>query len=310
MKKVFAVAPYNHGVNFKMQVYEAWIKACGETMPSHYPPLLFHGYAFNKELPNIWKSKKIAQLRFVEPVSISFDTFPEYAHYEIIPMIWDCWPKYFEKTCQWFIKHDVKTAIFTSSQTANRMKDRFPEMNILSITEGINTSLFKNSYKKIKDKQIDLFEISSVRRSYFKKKYPKEYSELCNISPSRSTETDEDFRSVLSDTKVTIMFPRCDTRPEIAGDIDTLTQRYWECMLSGIIMVGRAPKELINLIGYNPVVDLDKENEVDHIKEIINHADDFQELTERNRQMALKMADWSIRIDRIRDYLTECEYIL
>ena len=310
MKQVFAVAPYNHGINFKMHVYNAWVNTGGGTMRSHYPPSIFHGYAFNYELPTFWKSNKKAQLRFVEPVSISFDTFPGYACYEIIPLIWDCWPKYFEKTCQWFIKHDVKTAIFTSSQTADRIRGRFPNMNILSITEGINTFLFKNSYKEIQDKQIDLFEISSVRRSYFKKKYPKEYSDLCNIPPSRSTKTDEDFRSVLSDTKVTIMFPRCDTRPEIAGDIDTLTQRYWECMLSGIIMVGRAPKELIDLIGYNPVVNLDKENEVDHIKEIINHADDFQELTERNRQVALNMADWSIRLDRIRDFLTECGYTI
>ncbi len=90
MKRVFAVAPYNHGINFKMQAYDAWVKMGGKTMPSHYPPHLFHGYAFKKEIPTIWKSKKKAQLRFVEPVSISFDTFPEYAHYEIIPLIWDC----------------------------------------------------------------------------------------------------------------------------------------------------------------------------------------------------------------------------
>ena len=142
MKQVVAVAPYNHGINFKMQVYNAWVKTGGKTMSSHYPPHLFHGYAFNYELPSVWKYNKKAQLRFVEPVSISFDTFPDYARYEIIPMIWDCWPMYFEKTCQWFIKHNVRTAIFTSSQTADRMKERFPEMNILAITEGIDTSKY------------------------------------------------------------------------------------------------------------------------------------------------------------------------
>lgn len=310
MKKVFAVAPYNHGINFKMQVYNAWVKMGGLTMPSHYPPTIFHGYAYNHELPSIWKNNKKALLRFVEPVSISFDTFPEYVYYEIIPMIWDCWPKYFEKTCQWFIKHNVKTAIFTSSQTADMMRERFPEMNILTITEGINTSIYKNSYKKIIDRKIDLFEISNIRRSYFKKKYPKEYSELCNISPSRSTKSDEDFRSVLLDTKVTIMFPRCDTRPEVAGNIETLTQRYWECMLSGIIMVGRAPKELISLIGYDPVINLDKDNEVTHVKSIINNANDYQELVNKNRQIALNLADWSLRIKSIMDYLVKCGYKL
>ena len=114
MKKVVAVAPYNHGINFKMQVYDAWVKMGGGTMQSNYPWRLFHRFAYNYELPTIPKNNDIAQLRFVEPVSLSFDTFPDYARYEIIPLVWDCWPIYFEKTCRWFVKHDVKTAIFTS----------------------------------------------------------------------------------------------------------------------------------------------------------------------------------------------------
>lgn len=308
MKKVVAVAPYNHGVNFKMQAFDAWVKMGGETMPSHYPWRLFHRFAYNYELPTIQKNNDIAQLRFVEPASLSFDTFPDYARYEIIPLVWDCWPIYFEKTCRWFVKHDVKTAIFTSSQTAERMRERFPQMSILTITEGVNTSFFDKYYKRIKDRKIDFFEISSLKRSYFKKKYPNEYSELCNISPSRSFATDEDFRNVLFDTKVTIMFPRCDTRPEIARDIDTLTQRYWECMLAGIVMVGRAPKELVDFIGYDPVIKLDRNNEVANVINIIINANNFQYLVDKNRNVALKMADWSHRISIIMDFLQKCSY--
>ena len=310
MKKVYAVAPFSHGINFKMQVYDAWVKMGGKTMASYYPVKLMRGLVYKYELPTIKEDDYKAQLRFVEPVSISFDTFPGYAFYEIIPVIWDCWPIHFEKTCQWFVKHNVKTAIFTSSQTADNMRRRFPEMKILTITEGINTSVFKNNYKRIKEKEINLFEISTLRRSYFKKKYPIEYSKLCNISPTRSTKSDEDFRSVLFDTKVTIMFPRCDTRPQIAGNIETLTQRYWECMLSGMIMVGRAPKELIDLIGYNPVLDLNRENEIEHVEDIIKHAEDYQELVDKNRKTALSMADWSLRIEKMRLFLTDSGYLL
>ena len=46
------------------------------------------------------------------------------------------------------------------------------------------------------------------------------------------------------------------TQPEVAGDIETLTQRYWECMFSRMVMVGHAPQELIDFIGYNPVIEL------------------------------------------------------
>lgn len=41
MKQVYAVAPYNHGINFKMQVYNTWIKTGGEIMSCHYPPFFF-----------------------------------------------------------------------------------------------------------------------------------------------------------------------------------------------------------------------------------------------------------------------------
>ena len=36
----------------------------------------------------------------------------------------------------------------------------------------------------------------------------------------------------------------------------TLTQRYWECMFSRMVMVGHAPQEFIDFIGYNPVIEL------------------------------------------------------
>ena len=59
-------------------------------------------------------------------------------------------------------------------------------------------------------------------------------------------------------------------KPELAGDIETLTQRYWECMLSRIVMLGHAPQELIDLIGYNPVIEIDKE----HVKEPFRRGSD------------------------------------
>lgn len=36
----------------------------------------------------------------------------------------------------------------------------------------------------------------------------------------------------------------------------TLTQRYCECMFSRMVMEGHAPQELIDFIGYNPVIEL------------------------------------------------------
>lgn len=307
MKQVVAVAPYNHGISFKMQVYDAWVRMGGLTMPSHYPCRIFHKIAYNYELPTIYKNSKIAQLRFVEPVSLSFDTFPDYARYEIIPLIWDCWPRYFEKTCQWFIKHDVKTAIFTSSQTAERMKKRFPNMNILAITEGIDISKY-NEGKDLKERTIDLLEFGRRNTNVFRVALPATYKHLYSKNGEHIFNAEEDLLNGLSDSKITVCYPRCDTQPSKAGNIETLTQRYWEAMLSRIVIVGRAPKELIDLIGYNPVIEIGKEKQTDSIKGIIEHIEDCQSLVNKNREIAIKMGDWGERVKQIIDWLKAIGY--
>lgn len=305
-KQVFAVAPYNHGINFKMHVYDAWVKSGGRTMASHYPPHLFHRFAFNKELPHIWKAKKKAQLRFVEPVSISFDTFPDYTHYEIIPMIWDCWPKYFEKTCQWFERHDVKTAIFTSSQTADRMRERFPQMNILTITEGINTSNFKKG-KDLESRKHNIMRLGGASRNKIIRQHPELFNKYCDI-PTNGFIPQEEFDQLMQDSKVVYIFPQCDTNPNLAGNIETLTQRYWECMLSRIIMIGKAPNELVSLIGYDPVINIDKRHPITQLENIISNLGTYQQLVDKNRNAALRFASWDIRIKIIFQWLSECGY--
>ena len=97
-KVLKAVAPYIYPVflNFKKYPYESWVKLGGSVARSCYPLRAFHSLAFRFEWPTLWKSKQEARLRFVEPVSLSFDTYPDYARYEVVPMIWDCWPKYFD----------------------------------------------------------------------------------------------------------------------------------------------------------------------------------------------------------------------
>lgn len=308
MKKVVAVAPYNHGVNFKMQAYDAWVKMGGKTMLSHYPWRLFHRFAYNYEFPTIPKNNDIAQLRFVEPVSLSFDTFPDYTRYEIIPLVWDCWPIYFEKTCRWFVKHDVKTAIFTSSQTAERMRERFPQMNILTITEGIDTSKYQEG-KLLKERDIDILEFGR-NNNLFKKGLPNNIKHICSNGKQKMFSTNEEFHGALKNSKITICFPRCDTNPEMAGDIETLTQRYWEAMLSRMIIVGRAPKELINLIGYNPVIEINARDSNNAIMDILNHINDYQSLVDRNRETAIIMSSWGIRVKIIKEWLHKTGYII
>ena len=132
MKIVKAIPPYIYkgASNFKYYPCEAWEKIGGKVLRNFYPPQFLHSLIYRITLPSIFKNKREARLRFVSGYSIQFDTFPDYAFYEVIPLIWDCWPKQVESVAAFFRKHQVKTAIFTSSQTADVFRNLFPQMNI------------------------------------------------------------------------------------------------------------------------------------------------------------------------------------
>lgn len=114
MKIVKAIPPYIYkgASNFKYYPCEAWEKIGGKVSRNFYPPPFLHSLIYRITLPSIFKSKREARLRFVSGYSIQFDTFPDYAFYEVIPLIWDCWPKQVESVAAFFRKHQVKTAIF------------------------------------------------------------------------------------------------------------------------------------------------------------------------------------------------------
>lgn len=311
MKRVIAIEPYQYkqGSNFKIRPFYAWDKNGGETGRSHYPPLRIHGLVYHFELPTLWHNRQKTFLRFAQAQSLCFDTFPEYAFYETIPLIWDCWPIYFEKTCNWLEKHHVRTAIFTSSQIAERMRQRFPKMNILTITEGVSTESFDKG-QNLPSRAISLFEMGSVRRGYFRKKYPDEYKKLHNKPDSWGNSGQKDLARLLQNSRLTVIFPRSITEPETAQGIETLTQRYWECMLSRILMVGHGPKELTDLVGYNPVIELDMENDLQQIEGILADISNpiYQELVDRNRETALKMGSWDIRMKQVMEWLRGLGY--
>lgn len=109
-KTVKAVKPYIYGelINFKHKPYNAWVALGGKTAECHYPPRWLHGLAYKFSIPNLSLSKSEARLRFMQPYSMNFDAFPDYAIYEIIPFFWDVWPNNIAKVAKWIRGHNVK----------------------------------------------------------------------------------------------------------------------------------------------------------------------------------------------------------
>ena len=298
---------YKNNSNFKLAVYQAWKEIGGKYVSERPYEYLYESLAYHLPLPTIFQSKKEARLRFVEAANLPFDTFPDYLCYEIIPLFWDCWPRFFGKVSAWMKRHHVRTAFFTSSQTAGRMMELCPEIQIYHLPEAIETNLYKEG-KDLTKRKYDFLEFGRccnyVDTSYLSHK-------ICILS-SRNEQGALATRAMLidalADSKITICLPRSVNQPEIAEGIETLTQRYWECMLSRVIIIGKAPKELVDILGYNPVVDLDKEHFSEQVEDILANLGDYQKLVDRNRETAMKLGDWKCRIAQMRETLSELGY--
>ena len=308
MKIVKAIQPYtrHNGSNFKIPPYNEWVNNDGKVSRAIYPIRHLHGLAHKVELLSFNILSSQARLRFAEAFTINFDCWPDYLWCETIPFIWDCWPSMYDRIEKWFYKHNIRTAIFTSSITAEEIRQRCPNVNILHVTEGIDTSVYHAGGSLVK-RSIDFLEYGSKQRNLFEK--PLEgINHVNSTSIITQMMTWDDLLNTMSDAKVTLALPRCDIDQEVTGGVETLTQRFWEGMLSRSVLVGRAPKELTDLIGYNPVITLDRQNAEDQIKDIITHIDDYQALVDKNREVALTMAPWNIRIKKIMNWLTELGY--
>lgn len=309
MKFIKAVAPYIHpnGINFKHKAYNAWKELGGAVAPSHYPPRLLHGMVFRYELPRLWERKNEARLRFVQPWTIEFDTFPDYMFYEIIPFFWDVWPDNFEKTFSWLKRHKTRAAIFTSSQVATMVSERFPKMNIAIITEGIDVEGYQKGLT-LKEREIDFLEYGREIDSIVRYDVDAKINYVRGKKNNKPIFSNEELIQSLSNAKIVAAYPKSWTNPNEAGGIETLTQRYWECMLSGCVMIGHAPLELVDLLGYNPVIEVDRQNPNAQLLDVISRIEEYQELVDKNRAMALQFGDWKYSVQRVMFFLEDCEY--
>ena len=114
----------------------------------------------------------------------------------------------------------------------------------------------------------------------------------------------------MGDARITGCLPKSMTHPDIAQGVETLTQRYWEAMLSRMVIIGHAPKELIDICGYNPVLELpdDKKQINTFIIDILNDIEKYQDLVDLNRQTALEKGIWSIRMKDVVEWLKNIGY--
>ncbi len=230
---------------------------------------------------------------------IDFNAFPYNYFYEIVPVFWDTWKKYHPLLISGLIKNKVKYAFFTQKEVAEYVKNNVPGIKTFWMPEGIKINAY-NKGPELKERKITILQFGRKMEDYHQVilktiDLPHKYAYSTNDG-EKLFKNFEDLSNGISNAAISICFPRSMTHPELTGGIETLTQRYWESLLSGCLIVGKAPKELIELMGYNPVIEVDWDNPSGQLGLILKSIDNYQEFVDLNHRKALEICSWEKRI--------------
>jgi hypothetical protein len=226
-------------------------------------------------------------------------------HNKSIFMI-DAWEHDHEKIVDFVNTFKIDNIFISSLQATNMLGLLIRETKINWIPEGINPEEYK--YLSYNEKNIDVLAFGRKYDLYHDQivgylqenekiyLYEKVKGEI--IFPTRI-----EFINGLAHSKVSICVTANITHPLRSGNIETMNIRYLQSIVSKCLLVGHAPKEMIQLFGYNPVIEIDMENPVEQLDEILKNYSDYIPLIEKNYQIVLKYHTWKDRWNQIKECL-------
>lgn len=305
-KKIKLLSPgrANNEILFFQQWFaEAWVACGGELVEKKKWPHIL-SVVLGRNWPSFYFRRK-DRLIVLASGRVESASWPNLLTSEVIPMMWDLWPDKVAPFCRFVRRHHIKNILCTASHTAKQLRELLPNVDIIWIPEGIKADLYPQG-GLLKNRPIDILSYGRQMISVTDKLRDLAVSDKLNVlfreGDAHLFSTFDDLVNGLQSSKITICYPQSVTHPERAQNIETLTQRYWEAMLSGTLLVGHAPQELIEVCGYNPEIELG-DNPVAVIRDVLMHIEDYQELADKNRKCAEEKAGWDKRMPEIMEIL-------
>jgi len=240
--------------------------------------------------------------------------FPHCYGADSIVYCYDCWPAYYDRWEAIFRRHQIRLAFFSARQSAEYFAARIPEMRSVWLPEATDPQVYERRLP-LHERKIEVLELgrrydwwhaqvtpglASQRVSH---RYENPRGQI--IFPTR-----EDFLRGLGNSRISVCFPASLTTPERAGEVETVTHRYFEAMASGCLLLGHCPAELAELFGYNPVIEVERDAPLEQLLNILAQIQTYQEQVERNYQRLLEVGTWQVRVRTLLTALEEAGYII
>jgi glycosyltransferase involved in cell wall biosynthesis len=220
--------------------------------------------------------------------------------------LFDAWPQNHEKIRQFADACRLEHLFVSSSQGAAALGKVVRSTQCHWIPEGITPGDYFLAFTPERD--IDVLQLGRRYNKYHQliaaalekrgKNYLSERQAGTVVFPTRL-----DYVEGLARTKISICTPLSISHPDRAGGIETMTVRYLQSMHSRCLIVGHAPAEMIQLFGYNPLIEIDYNNAAGQLLDLLDHLEDYRPLIEKNYLAVRQHHTWENRWEQIKSIL-------
>jgi hypothetical protein len=226
-------------------------------------------------------------------------------HGRLILYCWDVWEHQLTLWAEVIRAVRPVLVVITSRDSAEVLGQQTPNIPVHYLPEAVIAERF-DSTKPLANRRIDVLELGrrshtwheAVAKILSERGMSHLYEEPVHhwVFPDVVA-----MRAGLADSKISVCFPSSQTHPSRSGTTETMTQRYLESMMSGSLVLGHAPKEMIDLFGFNPVLEVDWVDPLGQLLHVLTHIDSFQQFADRAETRARELGAWDRRI---------CEFLI
>lgn len=220
--------------------------------------------------------------------------------------LFDAWPDAHHNIARFVEQFGVDRVFVSSSQAAASLSLRCQRARCWWVPEGLDPT----AYRALPSGERDIDVLAMGRRydAYHAqiveplaqggRQYLYEIVKGQVIFPDRAA-----FIDGLSRSRISICVPSSVTHPARAGGISTMTVRYLQSMAAKCLIVGKAPAELIDLFGYNPLIEIDEADPSGQLLQLLREYPNYLPLIERNHAALLAGHTWRHRWQQVADLL-------
>lgn len=285
------------------------LQQAGVSSFRHQPHRLYHYFGAALAKPGLVRNFRVSKKKaFLLGLNWASETrlFPITYWHEVIPWITDCWPPQFAKWHRIFRRHSFPHVFFSAQDCLKEFAPRHPDIAFHWLPEAVVPENF--------DPTLPLaardWGVLEMGRKY--ETYHSVLREALPMEPQhihgRFFQPGAELRSSLARAKVLVCFPKSVSSPGEAGGIETLTPRYLEGMASGCLVIGQSPRELIDLFGFNPVIEVDWARPGAQIQDVLENPNQYQPMVDRNLQRLREVGTFNTRASTMLSVLYHSGY--